>query len=671
MRRFRDVRDTLALVGLALVVGALPACQRSSEPGAPAEDRIPDPASLTVPDPDLSSMDPALARWLDDARDRVARQAEEATDDADPVPIGRAFGELGQLYYTFDRKDAAEATLRHATRLEPERFRWSYLLANTLAELGRLEEAREQFDRVLELRPDSLPGWLRLGDVQLDLGRPSEAAASYERALEIDPRSAAAHFGLGRAAAARDDPAAAVEHFERALELQPQASAVRYPLAQAYRELGRIEEAERELARRGDTTVPLDDPIGRELRDLRTLTAFQVMTSLAARPGDRTPEEILGFALTQLGDVRGTADQLEAAVERRREEGAPAEEMGRLQYVLGALRVQEGNDEQALEPLRRAVELAPELTDARVKLGNAQARRGRFDEAAAQYTEALEARPGDRELRLKRATAWVNLGRFADATRELERLLEQEPLDATAQVRLAEARELAGDPAGAAARYRRALELPMEASATARVHQGFGDFHRRNGNLDAALEQYRSAVELDPDLGAARRALAGLLGYQGRLEDAARHYAQATTRNPEDEAAWHGEAVAWLFAGEPGQARARLDEALEHLPASPELAHLLARMLAAAPEPEIRDGLRALELARSVYDQRPSPAAAQTVAMALAEQGRFAEAVEWQQRAVGGSAASGGDAWARLTLYRAGRPFRAESPEDYLPVQGE
>lgn len=643
------------LLALVWVVGA---CGPAGDTG---EDR-----ELTVPDPDVSAMDPALARWLRDTREQVARRAAESTE---PTEAGKALGELGQLYYVFDRKEAAAEALEQAVRLDPESYRWSYLLANALAELGRLEDARDRFEATLELRPDSIPARVRLGDVLLDMDRPAEAAQAYARAVELDEATAAAHFGLGRAAAAQDDSAAAAEHFERALELQPGASAVRYPLAQAYRELGRMDDAERQLAQRGEDAVRLDDPIGKELGDVQTLTAFQVLQSLAARPEGRTPEELLGFALTQLGDVQGTADQLEAAIRRRETaDDATPEELGRLHYLLGALRVQEGEDRSAAEALERALELTPDLTDAQIKLGNALARQGRFGEAADLYSRALKGRPDDRDLRTKRATAWINAQRFDDAAAELERLLAEDPLDPTVHVRLAEARELSGRPDDAERRYRQALELSWEAEDAARVHRGFGDFHRRNGNLDAAVDQYRQALDLDPDLGAARRALAGLLGYRGDLDAAARQYAEAANRNPEDAEAWQGEAMARLYAGDLEQARTRLGEAVSRVPTALGLRLLLARLLSAAPDARVRDGVRALELAGPVYDRRPSPAVAETVAMALAEQGRFDEAVQWQERAVQGAGTRAGDAWARLTLYRSRRPFRAAGPEDYLPT---
>jgi hypothetical protein len=69
------------------------------------------------------------------------------------------------------------------------------------------------------------------------------------------------------------------------------------------------------------------------------------------------------------------------------------------------------------------------------------------------------------------------------------------------------------------------------------------------------------------------------------------------------------------------------------MPASGLLSHALARLLAACPDKSVRDGARALPLAQAVWQAQPTAAHARTVALALAELGRCAEAAQWQRTA--------------------------------------
>ena len=84
------------------------------------------------------------------------------------------------------------------------------------------------------------------------------------------------------------------------------------------------------------------------------------------------------------------------------------------------------------------------------------------------------------------------------------------------------------------------------------------------------------------------------------------------------------------------------------LPEEKGLVLLLARLLAAAPDAAARDGARALALATEAVAGDASLTAAETLAMALAEQGRTGEAVAWQRAAV-------------AAIQRSGREKRAEA----------
>jgi len=60
------------------------------------------------------------------------------------------------------------------------------------------------------------------------------------------------------------------------------------------------------------------------------------------------------------------------------------------------------------------------------------------------------------------------------------------------------------------------------------------------------------------------------------------------------------EASALVLAGRDAEARRRLEQGLEALPRDGNLAHALARLLAASGDAAVRDGPRALEIARAI-----------------------------------------------------------------------
>ena len=95
-----------------------------------------------------------------------------------------------------------------------------------------------------------------------------------------------------------------------------------------------------------------------------------------------------------------------------------------------------------------------------------------------------------------------------------------------------------------------------------------------------------------------------------------------------------GGAAALVRLRQYSRATSVLDAGHKRSPDSGAIAFALARLLAACPDEEVRDGERALELARTIYSSRPNPRHAQLIAQSLAELDRCEEAAEWQQRVV-------------------------------------
>jgi len=90
----------------------------------------------------------------------------------------------------------------------------------------------------------------------------------------------------------------------------------------------------------------------------------------------------------------------------------------------------------------------------------------------------------------------------------------------------------------------------------------------------------------------------------------------------------------------------------------------LAWLLATSAEAQWRDGKRAVELARTACNLSGwrVPDLFDTYAAALAEAGKFEDAVKWQEAALESDEFArlhGSGARARLRLYREGKPYRA------------
>jgi spermidine synthase len=153
----------------------------------------------------------------------------------------------------------------------------------------------------------------------------------------------------------------------------------------------------------------------------------------------------------------------------------------------------------------------------------------------------------------------------------------------------------------------------------------------RTGKLDQAIVEYQAALAVNPAYPEAHYNLGDALYERGRVAEALVHWRAVLRAEP------------------------------NHLV----LLNRMARVLAASPEPSIRDGAEAVVLAERAarLSDRREPAILDTLAAAYAAGGRFSEALETARRALDLATRANQQALAvalksRIALYEAGTPLR-------------
>lgn len=147
----------------------------------------------------------------------------------------------------------AHASYARAVSLNPRDTEALLMLATAEHRLWRYADARSSFQKGLKLAPRDARFYLGLARVLLDPSATADVSAKstavhlLETALTLEPSLSDAHYELGIYLLRAGDTAAAVSHLESAAKLAPSSSFVRLALANAYRTLGRTEDAAEQL----------------------------------------------------------------------------------------------------------------------------------------------------------------------------------------------------------------------------------------------------------------------------------------------------------------------------------------------------------------------------------------------------------------------------------------
>jgi tetratricopeptide (TPR) repeat protein len=266
-----------------------------------------------------------------------------------------------------------------------------------------------------------------------------------------------------------------------------------------------------------------------------------------------------------------------------------------------------------------------------------------------------------------RGTQAMDDRRWAEAAALFREGLKVAPGDATLHQNLGTALYLAGEARAAEAEFEQAARL---LPGYAKALFSLGVIMEERGRDQDAIDRFSKAVASDPTMVNARASLADALRRTGRLDAAIAEYVQVIKADPSASQARFGHAMALVRLRRFADARAVLEDAVRAHAEQPGLAHALARILAASPDDAVRDGPRALSLINAIERSNgATPAIVETSAMALAENGRFRDAVARQRQAIAMATQAGrSDLVAHLAenlrRYEASMPSRVPWADD-------
>jgi tetratricopeptide (TPR) repeat protein len=491
-------------------------------------------------------------------------------------------------------------------------------LGRAFGELGRLYQAHRLLEAALgcyreahRLDPEAFAWAYYLGVLAASNGDVEDSAQAFEQALKLRPGDLPSLIRLADIELERSNPEEARGFYQRAAELNPALAVAEYGL--------------------GRVAVARENP---------KLAIEHFGKALAIQPDASVIHYNLGQAYRQLGELETAQIHLSRSGKVRVAMADP------LMHELTSL----------------AVGAGPHLSR-----GNAAIRDGRLAEAISEYRLAVAADPNSAKAHLSLGSALARSGDLDGAAAEFKAAVLLEP-SARAHSDLGVVLGELGEDELSLQHLRRAIELEPE---LVKAQLNLANALARLGHHEEAVAVYRRGLQDDPSNVQAHFTLADLLVQVANLEEAAIHYRRTRELEPALGPAWIREATILMGMGRYAEARSVLIERLATDSTDEPAAHSLARLLASAPDHSLRQGPQALEIAAKLLEANNAPQNAETAAMALAEVGRFKEALQIQRALVAEAKRLGrsGDQ-SRLTrnlaLYEQGTACCAR-PADTLP----
>jgi tetratricopeptide (TPR) repeat protein len=392
--------------------------------------------TVDPPTIDQADADPEVAEAIEAARIEVRQSPRSAV----------AWGKLGQVFVAHNYDDQAIICFSQAEDLDTKEARWPYLHGLTL-QFSDSESAIIQFQRAVQLQGNAPAMRLRLAEALLSQARLDEAEEQFQRLLALEPGNPRGYLGLGRLAYLRGDPQTSRDFLRQAAASPLTKKASHTLLAEVAQRSNDPAEAARE--RRLASELPNDqdwyDPVVDEVEQMRAGKqarldyALKQLQQNNSAEGRRLLRRLMadypdwpavwlsqGRILLENQDYLAAEDALRRALKL-------AQDSVEVNFNLGLALFQQEDYSAAGAFFQEATRLKPDYALAYYNLGHCRKRQGNRSAALDAFREAVRCKPSY-------AAAHTNLGElFADqgdrpqALKHLRLAVELNPDDATAK----------------------------------------------------------------------------------------------------------------------------------------------------------------------------------------------------------------------------------------------
>ena len=179
-------------------------------------------------------------RRYDDARHAFAAQFGFAPDSAEAYLVA------ARMLLRREYLPIAQSYAQKSIELEPELPLAHELLGEIALAGNHLDDAIAEFEKEKAHNPLEGSIYDRLGDTYDRAARYDDAQRSLQEAILLEPNSTGPYILLGKTMLKKGDPIAAVTYLGRAVQMDPANYITHSLLGQAYRAMGRSEDAARE-----------------------------------------------------------------------------------------------------------------------------------------------------------------------------------------------------------------------------------------------------------------------------------------------------------------------------------------------------------------------------------------------------------------------------------------
>jgi len=488
----------------------------------------------------------------------------------------------------------AETIALEIVTLQSSNIEAQILLANAHAGEGKLDKAINELETVASQNPANLQAAISLGEVRLQAKNPEEAERIFKSVLEKHPDSAEAFLAMATFLTGARRSGEAEPYLKKAFDLSPADPKSLYGLTSLYVSSKRVDEAENvfkeAIRRKPDEREPRWALANFYFQQGDNDKGVSALTDLLkVKPGDRQAQERLAESYLDSNNQTQAQALLQSVFKINPNDSVAHMLMGRMlrernegekalvefdtaikfdaslipPYIEKAnLQMAGGNLDGAQQSLNTALQHDKNNLLVRGFLAKILALQNKSDDALREATAVLAASPDNEDAMVARGDALLRLGNGEESVKLFRKLTELRPQYPFYWHRLGLAEASRDDAVNAILHLRKAIEIKPDFTAAFNdlvllqvkqkqydaaltelegpktpmpadyVHRLRGQIYTAKGDIPTAEQEFRKAIELNPQSYANYMALGELSLGRRNLQQAMRDVDSLIAKNP-------------------------------------------------------------------------------------------------------------------------------------------
>ena len=340
----------------------------------------------------------------------------------DRTSLVAAYGERGSGYHDVGRYVDALADYNRAVELDPESAQTIASRGDVFRHLIHYDESISDYSRAIELNPKSARFIAGRGGTYSDMGRFNDAIADYDQAIELDPKSARTIALRGYALRQINQGDRAISDYTRAIELAPESGWIIAGRGDTYHDVGQYNDAYSDFTRaieinpedvhafadRGD----INNHLGRYREAIIDLTR-----AIELDPQNDRAMSLRGESYRLLRQYDGALADLSRAIELNPVRITALGSRGETYRAVS-------DYDRAVADFTRVIELDPKNIRAIVNRGETYRLMDRYGDALVDLSDAIKLDPTNVWAIGRRSKTYLKAGKYEDALNDISRMME-------------------------------------------------------------------------------------------------------------------------------------------------------------------------------------------------------------------------------------------------------